>query len=96
MVVVSLGKQKGAPGLPMRLSFKLAGHGAEAPKLQVKLSGDPSEVTAFRMRHWITSFRWLTTRTNMEPRGGKYKMHRAAPPKASPAPIAIGNVFWEL
>ena len=32
------------------------------------LAGDPSEVTALRKRHWITSFRWVDGNTNI---GGK-------------------------
>ena len=29
------------------------------------LAGDPSEVTALRKRHWITSFRWVDGNTNI-------------------------------
>jgi hypothetical protein len=39
--------------------FALAGLGAESALLtgQTGLAGDPSEVTALGIRHWITSFR---------------------------------------
>src|SRR3954451_23740465 len=40
-------------------TFVLAGPGAESARCQAKtsLAGDPSEVTALGVRHWITSFR---------------------------------------
>jgi len=68
----------------MRLSFKLAGPGAEAPELRSS-SGDPSEVTALEIRHWITSFRWLTTVATMQRRGPKNKMEDAGVKKKSKA-----------
>ena len=41
------------------LTIVLAGPGAESARCQAKtsLAGDPSEVTALGIRHWITSFR---------------------------------------
>jgi hypothetical protein len=44
--------------LPPRPTLDLAGPGAETPVAKLKsLAGDPSEVTALGIRHWITSFR---------------------------------------
>jgi hypothetical protein len=57
---ISTQKQKGAAGLlPPRPFVYLAGPGAETPvaKPEQSLAGDPSEVTALGIRHWITSFR---------------------------------------
>jgi hypothetical protein len=53
--------KKDATGwLPSRPNLcKLAGPGLRAPRCQAQesLAGDPSEVTALGVRHWITSFR---------------------------------------
>lgn len=54
--------KKARRGGPVAPDFLLAGPGLRAPRCQASIqgsAGDPSEVTALGIRHWITSFRWL-------------------------------------
>jgi hypothetical protein len=55
-------KEKARRGGPVAPDFLLAGPGLRAPRCQAfsqSSAGDPSEVTALEIRHWITSFRWF-------------------------------------
>ena len=62
LLVSGRSQGKGAAGKPRRARFLARWSRAEAapmPSFGQSSAGDPSEVTALEIRHWITSFRWF-------------------------------------